>query len=132
MYAFICIYIIIFQSEDFLTVYPHYVNYYEQTNEMIELCKGKYPKFQAFIKAGETQPECKKQTFKELLINPIQRLPRIEMYLRGMCAAGLVFHSSIINFVFRNSLALLSKTDKLHPDFKSLNEALNTIVSVIT
>ena len=75
---------------------------------MIDNCTEKYPKFATFIKASEALPECKKQRFHELLINPIQRLPRIELYLRE----------------------LLKKTDNLHPDYKPLKEALNTIVSV--
>ncbi|KAJ6222116.1 hypothetical protein RDWZM_000661 [Blomia tropicalis] len=95
-------------SKDFLTVYPQYINFYEKTKETIELCSEKYEKFSSFLKACQILPECRKQTFQELLINPIQRLPRIEMYIR----------------------ALLNKTDNSHPDYKLLNEALNTIVSV--
>ncbi|KAH9405647.1 Protein T2, partial [Tyrophagus putrescentiae] len=95
-------------SKAFLTVYPQYINFFEQTKEMIDLCNQKYPRFSKFIRASQLHAECKKQTFQELLINPIQRLPRIEMYLR----------------------ALLSKTDSLHPDYRLLNEALSTIVSV--
>ncbi|XP_017481243.1 PREDICTED: protein ECT2-like [Rhagoletis zephyria] len=69
-------------SKTFLTVYPQYINFFEQTKEMIETCKLKYPCFSKFIRASQLNAECKKQTFQELLINPIQRLPRIEMYLR--------------------------------------------------
>ena len=75
---------------------------------MLAMCMLKYPKFAKFITASEALPECKKQRFHELLINPIQRLPRIELYLRE----------------------LLKKTDATHPDYKPLKEALNTIVSV--
>ncbi|KAI7692918.1 hypothetical protein SSS_05543 [Sarcoptes scabiei] len=95
-------------SAELIKVYPQYVNYYEKTKETIEHCIMKYPKFDSFLKAGEASQECKKQTFKELLINPIQRLPRIELYLR----------------------TLLDRTDKLHPDYKLLNESLDTIISV--
>lgn len=100
----------IFQKhkQDFLTVYPQYVNFYEKTKEMIEQCVKKYPRFKSFLKASQESHECRKQTFQELLINPIQRLPRIELYLR----------------------TLLNSTDQLHPDHKLLNDALETIISV--
>ncbi|KAH9416784.1 Protein T2 [Dermatophagoides pteronyssinus] len=100
----------IFQKhkQDFLTVYPQYVNFYEKTKEMIEQCVKKYPRFKSFLKASQESQECRKQTFQELLINPIQRLPRIELYLR----------------------TLLNSTDELHPDHKLLNDALETIISV--
>ncbi|OTF82795.1 hypothetical protein BLA29_009202, partial [Euroglyphus maynei] len=75
---------------------------------MIEQCVKKYPRFKSFLKASQESRECRKQTFQELLINPIQRLPRIELYLR----------------------TLLNSTDKLHPDHKLLNDALETIISV--
>lgn len=42
----------IFQKhkQDFLTVYPQYVNFYEKTKEMIEQCVKKYPRFKSFLK----------------------------------------------------------------------------------
>ena len=55
------------------------------------------------------------------------------MYLRGIeefykLIFGIDFY---LIFFLETIQALLNKTDKLHPDFKLLNEALNTIVSVI-
>lgn len=38
--------------------------------------------------ASQESHECRKQTFQELLINPIQRLPRIELYLRSKFFSG--------------------------------------------
>ena len=42
-----------------------------------------YPRFHAFLKFNESRPECGRQTLAELLITPVQRIPRIILLLQG-------------------------------------------------
>lgn len=41
------------------------------------------PRFHAFLKVRQTKPECGRQSLKELLIRPVQRLPSISLLLNG-------------------------------------------------
>ncbi|XP_054167472.1 protein ECT2-like [Oppia nitens] len=95
-------------SQQLLTAYPQYVNFHEKTKEMIDKCIEKYPKFKDFLKTSQSDPQCGRQTLKELLINPIQRLPRVQLLLKN----------------------IIDKTDVSKADYKSLKEALNTIIEV--
>jgi len=37
------------------------------------------------VQSNESRPECVRQTLAELLISPVQRLPRIILLLKGVC-----------------------------------------------
>ena len=64
-------------------MYPPYINYFEVTKEALSSCDRQYPRFHAFLKCNESKPECGRQTLSELLITPVQRIPRIILLLQG-------------------------------------------------
>lgn len=68
---------------DLVKAYPPYVNFFENTKQMLEECDQNKPRFHAFLKNCQTIPECGRQSLKELLIKPIQRLPSISLLLSG-------------------------------------------------
>lgn len=70
-------------AQDLIKAYPSYINFFEKTKEMLDLCDQKKPRFHAFLKLGLSKPECGRQSLKELLIKPVQRLPSILLLLNG-------------------------------------------------
>ena len=71
------------QAEELQRVYPPFVNYFEMAKETLNRCNKLYPRFHAFLKLNESLPECGRQTLAELLITPVQRIPRIILLLQG-------------------------------------------------
>ena len=67
-------------------------------------------KFHAFLKKCESRPECGRQTLQQLLINPVQRLPRYSLLLKE----------------------ILRVTDDKNPDKADLKEAIEKIAEVLT
>lgn len=65
----------------FLAIYAAFVNRFEITNAVFEVLEKNNSKFAAFLKKCQELPECKRQSLKELLIKPIQRLPSISLLL---------------------------------------------------
>lgn len=70
-------------APDLVKAYPPYVNFFENTKEMLDQCDQNKPRFHAFLKVCQTKPECGRQSLKELLIKPVQRLPSISLLLNG-------------------------------------------------
>lgn len=70
-------------APDLVKAYPPYVNFFENTKEMLDQCDQNKPRFHAFLKICQTKPECGRQSLKELLIKPVQRLPSISLLLNG-------------------------------------------------
>ncbi|XP_046745415.1 protein ECT2 isoform X6 [Diprion similis] len=68
-------------APDLVKAYPPYVNFFENTKEMLDQCDQNKPRFHAFLKICQTKPECGRQSLKELLIKPVQRLPSISLLL---------------------------------------------------
>ncbi|XP_025268888.1 protein ECT2 isoform X3 [Camponotus floridanus] len=95
---------------DLVKAYPPYVNFFENTKQMLEECDQNKPRFHAFLKNCQTIPECGRQSLKELLIKPIQRLPSINLLLSD----------------------ILKHTDKSNPDYSALEASINCIKKVMT
>lgn len=72
-------------ASDLIKAYPPYVNFFENTKEMLDKCDQTKPRFHAFLKICQSKPECGRQSLKELLIKPVQRLPSISLLLNGKC-----------------------------------------------
>ena len=70
-------------TTDLMKAYPPYVNFFENTKDMLDQCDQNKPRFHAFLKICQTKPECGRQSLKELLIKPVQRLPSISLLLNG-------------------------------------------------
>ncbi|XP_065888931.1 protein ECT2-like isoform X2 [Dysidea avara] len=98
------------QAKDILKVYPPFVNFFEVSKETLHRCDKQYPRFHAFLKANESKAECQRQSLEELLITPIQRIPRIILLLQD----------------------LLKRTQSHHPDHKSLMQAVEVVKSTLT
>lgn len=75
---------IFFKAPDLMKAYPPFVNFFENTREMLIKCDESKPRFHAFLKARQTRAECGRQSLQELLIRPVQRLPSISLLLNGM------------------------------------------------
>ncbi|XP_018317269.1 protein ECT2 [Mycetomoellerius zeteki] len=95
---------------DLVKAYPPYVNFFENTKQMLEECDQNKPRFHAFLKNCQTIPECGRQSLKELLIKPIQRLPSISLLLSD----------------------ILKHTDKTNPDYSALEASISCIKKVMT
>lgn len=86
------------------------MNFFEQTKEVLGLSDKSKPRFHAFLKLGQSNPKCRRQSLQELLIRPVQRLPSISLLLND----------------------LLKQTPKTNPDNVELEKALATIKEVMT
>ncbi|CAL7948622.1 unnamed protein product [Xylocopa violacea] len=93
-----------------LKAYPPYVNFFENTKEMLDQCDQNKPRFHAFLKVCQTKPECGRQSLKELLIKPVQRLPSISLLLND----------------------ILKHTNKNNPDHSALELSISSIKEVMT
>ena len=71
------------QADELVRVYPPFINYFEISKESLNRCDKQYPRFHAFLRANESRPECARQSLEDLLITPVQRLPRIILLLQG-------------------------------------------------
>ena len=70
-------------SSDLTKAYPPYINFLESTREMLDKCDQNKPQFHDFLKLCQNKTECSRQSLKELLIKPVQRLPSISLLLNG-------------------------------------------------
>ncbi|XP_076645872.1 protein ECT2-like isoform X6 [Halictus rubicundus] len=97
-------------APDLVKAYPPYVNFFENTKEMLDQCDQNKPRFHAFLKVCQTKPECGRQSLKELLIKPVQRLPSISLLLND----------------------ILKHTNKNNPDHSALELSISSIKEVMT
>ncbi|XP_015604051.1 protein ECT2 isoform X3 [Cephus cinctus] len=97
-------------APDLVKAYPPYVNFFENTKEMLDQCDQNKPRFHAFLKICQTKPECGRQSLKELLIKPVQRLPSISLLLND----------------------ILKHTNKNNPDHSALELSISSIKEVMT
>ncbi|XP_043486046.1 protein ECT2 isoform X5 [Polistes fuscatus] len=97
-------------APDLVKAYPPYVNFFENTKEMLDQCDQNKPRFHAFLKICQTKPECGRQSLKELLIKPVQRLPSISLLLND----------------------ILKHTSKSNPDYSALELSISSIKEVMT
>ncbi|XP_046640377.1 protein ECT2-like [Daphnia pulicaria] len=102
--------LILKHSHDLVKAYPPFVNFFEQTKEVLSMSDRSKPRFHAFLKLGQSNPKCRRQSLQELLIRPVQRLPSISLLLND----------------------LLKQTPKSNPDYGELEKALSTIKEVMT
>lgn len=73
--------IIMENRESLLKAYPPYVNFFEQMKAALIQCSQSKPRFQAFLKINQANPECGRQSLQDLMIRPVQRLPSIMLLL---------------------------------------------------
>ncbi|KAK9512129.1 hypothetical protein O3M35_000625 [Rhynocoris fuscipes] len=97
-------------APDLMKAYPPFVNFFENTREMLINCDESKPRFHAFLKARQTRAECGRQSLQELLIRPVQRLPSISLLLNDT----------------------LKHTPKSNSDHSALENALSAIREVMT
>ncbi|XP_069689583.1 protein ECT2 isoform X2 [Periplaneta americana] len=97
-------------APDLIKAYPPFVNFFENTKEMLVKCDQTKPRFHAFLKICQTKPECGRQSLQELLIRPVQRLPSISLLLND----------------------ILKHTSKSNQDHGALEQALSSIREVMT
>ncbi|CAB0039143.1 unnamed protein product [Trichogramma brassicae] len=119
---------------DLIKAYPPYVNFFENTKEMLDQCDQNKPRFHAFLKVCQTKPDCGRQSLKELLIKPVQRLPSISLLLNGIFSIfTITFSSFICKFHNRHIFSdILKHTSKSNPDHGALEKSLNSIKEVMT
>ncbi|MCL4113007.1 UNVERIFIED_CONTAM: hypothetical protein GTU68_064137 [Idotea baltica] len=102
--------IILNYTSDLEKAYPPFVNYFENVKEVLQKITMERPRFHAFLKIAQNKPECGRQSFQELLIRPVQRLPSMSLLIND----------------------ILKHTEKLSPDHAALEEALDKIKSIMT
>ncbi|XP_076033603.1 protein ECT2-like isoform X2 [Oratosquilla oratoria] len=102
--------IILRYSSDLEKAYPPFVNYFENVKEMLQKISSERPRFHAFLKIAESRHDCGRQSFQELLIRPVQRLPSMSLLIGD----------------------ILKHTPKTSLDNGALEEALDKIRAVVT
>lgn len=95
-------------SSDMCKAYPPFVNFFELAKQTITQCDKQKPRFHAFLKIGQSKPECGRQSLTELLIRPVQRLPSMILLLSD----------------------LSKRTPETHPDHIHLKEGLEALKKV--
>ncbi|KAH7728807.1 RhoGEF domain containing protein [Aphelenchoides avenae] len=96
-------------ANDMVKVYSQYVNSYDEALKTLEECDESRPKFHSFLKAGEANPSCQKNSLKDMLIRPVQRIPSVLLLLRE----------------------LKKRTEKHHPDFQAITEGIQMVEKVL-
>ncbi|EGG23752.1 pleckstrin domain-containing protein [Cavenderia fasciculata] len=99
---------IFFKTTDFMTVYSTYINNYNNAIKTYKESRANNVPFVQFIRKVEADPELRDQELENLLITPVQQLPRYVMLLSD----------------------LIKTTNEDHPDYKSLVVALDKIKGV--
>ncbi|KAJ8310829.1 hypothetical protein KUTeg_012694 [Tegillarca granosa] len=92
-------------ADALLKAYPPFVNFFEQTKEMIAKCDKTNSRFHAFLKVCLLKPECGRQNLTELLIRPVQRLPSVSLLLND----------------------ILKHTSKENPDYVKIEKAVSVL-----
>lgn len=75
--------LILDNRNELIKAYPPYINFFEQMREQLIQCDTQKPRFHAFLKINQAKPECGRQSFQDLMIRPVQRLPSISLLLNG-------------------------------------------------
>eukprot|EP01137_Pigoraptor_chileana_P000217 Opistho-2@36016 len=88
---------------NYLKLYSVYVNNYEEALNVLDKCRRSNAAFRAFVDRGEANPACGRMCLADLLILPVQRIPRYVLLLND----------------------LVRYTAASHPDHAGLREALD-------
>ncbi|KAK0403868.1 hypothetical protein QR680_017168 [Steinernema hermaphroditum] len=91
-------------------VYPPFINSYDTSKQMLDDCDTLKPRFHNFLKAVESQPACGRNTLRELLIRPVQRLPSVILLLKE----------------------LAKRTEKSNPDHAYITHAIEYVDQVVS
>ncbi|XP_065177561.1 protein ECT2-like [Sycon ciliatum] len=81
--------VLLTQVKEMIKIYPRFINFYESRQEcVLQKCKSN-PRFTAFIQlryaeASKQGMPYSKQKLRELLITPVQRMPRYLLLLQGI------------------------------------------------
>jgi hypothetical protein len=102
--------VILKHTDSLVKTYPRFVNFFEMTKEKIQQCERQYPRFHAFLKWNISKPECDRQSLHELMIAPVQRIPRLILLLQEM----------------------LKHTPERHQQNESLENAVRQLKTVVT
>jgi hypothetical protein len=86
-------------------LYQRYVNGHAQSRRRIAELEEQNAEFRGLLEKAKRDPRCQKNNIGDLLIMPVQRLPRYQLLLEG----------------------LMKYTPVDHSDFKSLAEAMQQI-----
>ena len=97
-------------AQDLLKAYPPYVNFYEESKATLLKCEKQNPRFYAFLKVCQSKAESGRQHLSDLLMHPIQRLPRVILLL--------------------NEILKYTEREKDHHDVSKLKMAVNKIKEV--
>uniref|UniRef100_A0A0K0F9Y4 Protein ECT2 (inferred by orthology to a human protein) n=1 Tax=Strongyloides venezuelensis TaxID=75913 RepID=A0A0K0F9Y4_STRVS len=97
-------------SRDLQKAYCPYINSYDTASDVLKQCIANNEKFQVFLKCVESRPEMKRNTLKDLLIRPVQRLPSVILLLKQ----------------------ILAKTERGNPDIPFLEQALIMMDNVVS
>ncbi|KAN0000392.1 hypothetical protein ACTFIZ_000822 [Dictyostelium cf. discoideum] len=94
----------------FMQDYSKYINNYNQSIKTYNETRKTNPQFAQFINKVESDPELNDRELENLLITPVQQLPRYIMLIQD----------------------LIRNTHDDHPDYKPLTEALDKIKHITT
>ncbi|PAA47754.1 hypothetical protein BOX15_Mlig033656g4 [Macrostomum lignano] len=72
------------RADQLSQVYPPFVNFVEQAKEEMARWEQRDPRFRAYLRLCLSRKECLRQSLKELLIRPVQRLPSVTLLLGDM------------------------------------------------
>lgn len=71
-------------APDLERVYPPYINSYDDILRTLDNCEYYSARFGEFIKQAESNPECQKNSIRDLFIRPVQRIPSVLLLLQEL------------------------------------------------
>uniref|UniRef100_A0AC35TN96 DH domain-containing protein n=1 Tax=Rhabditophanes sp. KR3021 TaxID=114890 RepID=A0AC35TN96_9BILA len=97
-----------YEAEELKRVYRPYINNFDTACNTLNEC-SENEQFHVILKLIESRPELKRNSLKDLLIRPVQRMPSVVLLLKQ----------------------LLAKTDRTNTDFVFLEHAIPKIETVV-
>jgi hypothetical protein len=96
-------------AADLEKVYPPYINSYDEATNTLEECARNSSKFHAFLELQKANPNCQRNSVRDMLIRPVQRIPSVLLLLQE----------------------IRKKTNKTNPDFEWLGFAIEKVQAVL-
>jgi hypothetical protein len=112
----------------FLKVYTTYCNNYNRAIEMVDTLRKSNSAFKEFLIKGRQDPRCKELEFLDLLVLPIQRIPRYVMLLEDLLRCTPESHKDYE--LLKKSLNLMKDVANYVNERKRENENLQAVLQI--
>ncbi len=107
-----------------IETYISFVNNYHTSQQAIRICKEQSSLFSKFVEQ-QAKEHKGKLTLKDLIIQPVQRIPRYELYIKDFLKCTPVNHSDYL-LLTKASKELHNLAEKIDQVHKELHESYGT------